>query len=444
MAGQTEDPAQDPQSEQSPGTTQPDPNATVETPTTAAAPPVAEPSAAPEPSGAHEPPAAPVTSPDAAEPAAGTEPAAAPPPTPAGPAPDSAAAPPPVPAGPAAEAPDAAGPEPAAAAPPAPAGPAAEAPAGPTSATATPEPSTEATEQSGEYPWLRSGGGQHAVPRPYPPTVARVPMAESMATPPDAAGGPAGDATAPMPADPGATATLPPQGTPGTAGAAAAGAAAGGPGTIAPTGPAQPATRRAQLREPAELPELPPKPGFARHALGFLVGLVVTPIALVLTGAGVGGFRALDPTTADQAFDATNFSLIAVGVALLVAVVMLALWSPAVPLTGGLVWGVGLGVLYLGWPSTVEGWIDQAYSSRPDALNQLVTTLNDGTWLVLGLLLAAAGLAVSVARRMGRRFGEHTTLATHARIEATRAEETRRQAADAEEAARAERARSIT
>ena len=271
-------------------------------------------------------------------------------------------------------------------------------------------------------------------------------MAESMATPPDAAGGPgpAGDATAPMPADPGATATLPPQGALSPAGAAAAaGSAASGPGTIAPTGPAQPATRRAQRREPAELPELPPKPGFARHALGFLVGLVVTPIALVLTGAGVGGFRALDPAT-DQAFDATTFSLIAVGAALLVAVVVLALWSPAVPLTGGLLWGVGLGVLYLGWPSTVEGWIDQAYSSRPAALDQLVTTLNDGTWLVLGLLLAAAGLAVSVARRMGRRFGEHTTLATHARIEATRAQEARRQAAEAEEAERAERARSIT
>ena len=275
-------------------------------------------------------------------------------------------------------------------------------------------------------------------------------MAESMATPPDTAGGPAGSATAPMPADPDATAALPPQGAPGTAGAApataaAAGAATGGAGTIAPSDPELPSTRRAQLREPAELPELPPKPGFARHALGFLVGLVVTPIALVLTGAGIGGFRALDPTTGDQtSFDAANFSLIAVGAALLVAVVILALWSPAVPLTGGLVWGVGLGVLYLGWPSTVEGWIDQAYSSRPAALDQLVTTLNDGTWLVLGLLLAAAGLAASLARRMGRRFGEHTTLATHARIEAARAQETRRQAADAEEAARAERARSIT
>lgn len=439
MAGQTDKPAQDPQNEQTPEMTEPDPHATVETPTAAAEPPATEPAATPEPateravpSDAPEPPTAPAaatTSEPSAAPAAGPEPEPAP----------EAATPEPSPAPPVA-APEA--PAPPAGPPPAPTDQASAAPAA--------APAADAAEPSEEYPWLRGGTGQHAVPRPYPPTVARVPMAESMATPPGTAGVPAGDPTAAMPADPGETATLP---TPDAAAAGAAGAAvgsaavgsaaAGGPGTIAPTGPAQP-TRRAQLREPAELPELPPRPGFARHALGFLVGLVVTPIALVLTGAGVGGFRALDPTTADQAFDATNFSLIAVGVALLIAVVVLALWSPAVPLTGGLVWGVGLGVLYLGWPSTVEGWIDQAYSTRPAALDQLVATLDDGTWLVLGLLVAVAGLAVALARRMGRRFGEHTTLATHARIEAARAEETRRQAADAEEAARAERARSIT
>lgn len=413
MAGQTDKPAQDPQNEQTPGTTEPDPHATVETPTTAPEPPATQPATDDAPAAASEPSTAPATTPEP-EPTPALE-VAAPEPSPAPPAP--AAEAPASPAGPPPASTDQA------------------------SATSAAVPSPDAAEPSEEYPWLRGGTGQHAVPRPYPPTVARVPMAESMATPPGTADGPAADPTAAMPAE-GETATLPTSGA-AAAGAAVGSAAAGGPGTIAPTGQAQP-TRRAQLREPVELPELPPKPGFARHALGFLVGLVVTPIALVLTGAGVGGFRALDPTTADQAFDATNFSLIAVGVALLIAVVVLALWSPAVPLTGGLVWGVGLGVLYLGWPSTVEGWIDQAYSTRPAALDQLVVTLNDGTWLVLGLLVAVAGLAVALARRMGRRFGEHTTLATHARIEAARAEETRRQAADAEEAARAERARSIT
>ena len=120
------------------------------------------------------------------------------------------------------------------------------------------------------------------------------------------------------------------------------------------------------------------------------------------------------------------------------------MWSPAAPLTGGLVWGVGLGVLYIGWPKLVEDWMTGAYSTRPASLDHLVSTLNDGTWLTLGLLLAAAGLAAGIARRLGRRFGERTTLANLARAEAIKAEETRHQAADTDEAARAARARAIT
>ncbi len=52
-----------------------------------------------------------------------------------------------------------------------------------------------------------------------------------------------------------------------------------------------------------------------------------------------------------------------VGLVLLASAALLGMWSPAVPLTGGLAWGVGLGVLYIGWPTLVEGWIDSAYST---------------------------------------------------------------------------------
>jgi hypothetical protein len=182
----------------------------------------------------------------------------------------------------------------------------------------------------------------------------------------------------------------------------------------------------------------------SRHLLGFLVGAILTPIGLVLTAVGIGGFIAFDTALGAAApFDVTNLSLMVVGLALLASAALLGMWSPAVPLTGGLAWGVGLGVLYIGWPALVEGWIDSAYSTRPGTLDQLVGTLNNGTWLALGVLLTAAGIATGVGRRLGRRFGERTVLATQARLEAAQAEEARRSAADAEEAARADRARAL-
>ncbi len=141
--------------------------------------------------------------------------------------------------------------------------------------------------------------------------------------------------------------------------------------------------------------------------------------------------------------DVTNLSLMVVGLVLLASAALLGMWSPAVPLTGGLAWGSASACCTSAGPRWSRAGSTRRTRTRPGTLDQLVSTLNDGTWLALGILLTAAGIATGVARRLGRRFGERTALATQARLEAAQAEEARRSAADAEEAALAERARAV-
>src|SRR5690606_23045400 len=155
----------------------------------------------------------------------------------------------------------------------------------------------------------------------------------------------------------GATAVVPPLGAPG--GTGPAGTAPGAPGSTPPYGPSPgtgaPAADAAptappQTRRP--LPEPPRRPGFARHLLGVLVGLVVTPVALVL--AGLGAARIAEVVGGTESTDVLAIVLLTLGAALLAVVVLLGAWSPAVPITGGAVWGIGLGATYLAIPRTSD------------------------------------------------------------------------------------------
>lgn len=167
------------------------------------------------------------------------------------------------------------------------------------------------------------------------------------------------------------------------------------------------------------LPEPPAKPGAGRHLLGTLLGLVLTPVALLLTGIGVA--RLADVVSAEEAAtDPLGLTLLIVGVVLLAIIVLLGAWSPAVPITGGLVWGIGLGLAFLFIPGIMQDVLESMSADRvvPGGVEQLADTAMSGTLLVTGTLLLAAGVAAARARRRGRRWAEGVALAEAARRDA--------------------------
>lgn len=196
----------------------------------------------------------------------------------------------------------------------------------------------------------------------------------------------------------------------------------GGPAGPPPPGgqrpPVQPAPVHGQPEAP--LPEPPQRPGFGRHLLGGVLGLVLTPFAMLL--AGVGTSRLAAVAEAGLGRDLLGVTILALGIALLVAIVLLSAWSAALPIVGGLVWGVGLGLAYLLVPGAIADGVAAMTADRqvPEAMDQLAAAGMSGYLVVLGFLLVAVGLSTALARRLGRRFAEKVAAAEAARAERAR------------------------
>jgi hypothetical protein len=312
--------------------------------------------------------------------------------------------------------------------------------------TPTPTPQPSATAGAAGAP------GQHAAPRPYPPSAPgeRPPTRPNgfegaIARERPTAYSPTGlPSTTPPPA-PGSAA--PTSAFPAGGGAAAAASPSTGPsGALPPTGGPQsptPATTTGVTPPPPggssaapvdrprrELPEPPAKPGIGRHLLAGVLGLVLTPFAMLLIGVGTSRLADIAGTN-DMGTDLLGTSLLALGLGLLAAIVLLGAWSTVLPIVGGLVWGVGLGLAYLMFPVTME---DSAAAmttngSVPVAIEQLADAAMAGYLLVLGTLMVAAGIATGIARRGGRRWAERVAVAERARADAARGDAAREDAA---------------
>lgn len=296
-----------------------------------------------------------------------------------------------------------------------------------------------------------AGPGQHAAARPYPPVVpdrggdlaspttasaeGRLPDAAPSAPTPavaTAADGPAApDATTTTPAAPDATTATPTAAaTPPAAAPAAVAAAA--PAALA----AAPSRRERRERDGStdrvaheDLPERPRKPGVGRHLLGALLGLLLTPVALLLVGIGTS--RLSDVAgSGNPAGDVLGLTLLVLGAVLLAVIALLGAWSPLVPLTGGVVWGLALGTAYLVVPDLMQDTVDVVLGDRvlPAVVEQVTESAMSGLLVVVGALLLAAGVAAGRARRAGRRWAEGVALAEAARAEAVRADAARAEA----------------
>lgn len=304
------------------------------------------------------------------------------------------------------------------------------------------EPTRDAPPAPERTSALGPSTGQHAAARPYPPS--------SPGRPEDALTGPLpgsgertadrdvppartseGAGTSPVPTGE-HTAVLPPADARTTTGPTPTTDPAGAPVPAAVPSPAAGAvpvaTRdRRDLREEdgtrahPDLPERPRKPGVGRHLLGTLLGLLLTPLALLLVGIGTA--RLSDVAgSGDPATDALGLTLLILGTLLLAVIVLLGAWSPAVPVVGGLVWGIGLGVAYLVVPDLMSDTVDSMVGDRvlPAAVEQLTESAVSGQLLVTGTLLLVAGVAAARARRNGRLYGHAVATADAARAEAAR------------------------
>lgn len=162
-----------------------------------------------------------------------------------------------------------------------------------------------------------------------------------------------------------------------------------------------------EVRSRRDVPEPPAKAGLGRHLLAALLGLLLTPVALLLVGVGIARLGDIAGTN-DMGTDALGMSLLIVGAVLLAALALLGLWSAVLPITGGVVWGLGLGIAYLAVPWAMEDLAESMTSDGrvPAAVDQLAEVAMSGYVVVIGALLVAAGVATALARRHGRRWAE--------------------------------------
>jgi hypothetical protein len=154
-------------------------------------------------------------------------------------------------------------------------------------------------------------------------------------------------------------------------------------------------------------PHPPRRTGPRGHLLGIVVGIVVVPVALVVVLVGESRILVAQTDGWDASTDLVGIVLMTVGILVLAATVLLGVWSPAVPIAGGLVTAV-VGGVFLFAPSlareTVLTVLDGT-SWRTTGGNATVAATS-GTVLLAGVLVLVAGLAAELARRRGKAIGD--------------------------------------
>lgn len=184
-------------------------------------------------------------------------------------------------------------------------------------------------------------------------------------------------------------------------------------GVPAPAPEPEPAASRRGLRRHDTSEEVTPSGsadsgrstgGVLRHLLGVVVGLVATVVATWLVVFGQSRILSAQAPQWSATFEPLGVVLVTFGALLLAATLALGLWTPAVPIAGGL--GAALvGVVYLYSPATMHAhtldWF-ATESTRGSVVRATVATTS-GTVFVIGILLLAAGLVqLAAARRQVR------------------------------------------
>ena len=185
--------------------------------------------------------------------------------------------------------------------------------------------------------------------------------------------------------------------------------ASASPAASTPAEPAPTGTSPARDGDDDELfpePNAPRTPHAGTHVLGVLVGLVLAPLAVGVLLVGQSRILEVQVDGWDASLELLGIVLVSVGAELLAALLLLGLWTAAVPITAGLLLGV-LGGLQLYAPGVARATTLEIVDA--DAWDLTVTQVTvagtSGTTIVAGVLLLTAGVAIALGRRHGVRLG---------------------------------------
>ena len=154
-------------------------------------------------------------------------------------------------------------------------------------------------------------------------------------------------------------------------------------------------------------PNAPRSTSVGSHILGVLVGLILGPVGVGVLLLGQSRILAAQVDGWDASTEVLGIVLVSLGLLLLACVLLLALWTPAVPITAGTVLTLA-GIVYLYAPSVAREQTLNVLTSSGWRLTvtQVTVAGTSGTVLAVGFLLLLGGLVAASARRRGVHYGE--------------------------------------
>lgn len=154
-------------------------------------------------------------------------------------------------------------------------------------------------------------------------------------------------------------------------------------------------------------PQGPRTTGVGGHALGILVGFVLSLLALAVIALGMSRILSANGVGEDTVtLDGLGTVLVTVGGIIAALVALLAVRTSTIPFTGGLV-ALVLGAAYLFAPEPTHRETVRllATEQNTDAVLSVLSVCLVGVPFVLGLVLLASGTAASLVRRRGIAVG---------------------------------------
>ena len=142
------------------------------------------------------------------------------------------------------------------------------------------------------------------------------------------------------------------------------------------------------------------------HVLGVLVGILLPLAATIVAALGISRILAVEVDGWVAKVDVLGIVLVTLGALLLLACVLLSLWTPSVGLVGGGILTLAGGfALYA--PGVTRTAVLDVLSSEAwkPTVEQAVVVATSGTVVVIGVMLLGGGIVSSVARRHGIRLG---------------------------------------
>ena len=154
------------------------------------------------------------------------------------------------------------------------------------------------------------------------------------------------------------------------------------------------------------MPTGPRTTNFGGHLLGVLVGFVLTLLAAVLMILGQSRILADGVGRSPATVETLGIVLVSVGAVVFGLVILLGLWTPAAPFTGGLL-AILVGAAFLFAPVATQRETVRLISTEQNhtAVLNSISVGTTGGLFVTGIVLLAAATAFALVRRRGLELG---------------------------------------